>query len=135
GALDYRMEPVDITRLIHSMCNAFRERLAARHLTLELGLPAQAVVIQGDPQRLTQLFNNLLENSLRYTDAGGTLQIGMLADADNVHITLQDSAPGVEEAILPRLFERLYRVEESRNRDSGGSGLGLAISQRIVEAH
>lgn len=135
GALNYRMTEVDAAGLLRTACGSFRERLASKQIALEMGLPAHAPAIKGDPQRLTQLFNNLLENSVRYTDPGGTLQIGMHSDTQALHITLQDSAPGVPEELLPRLFERLFRAESSRNRHSGGSGLGLAISQRIVEAH
>lgn len=135
GALNYRMTEVDIVALVRAACNAFADRMAAKSLMMEVGLPDKPVLIQGDPQRLTQLFNNLLENSLRYTDPGGTLQLAMHTDADRVHITLLDSAPGVPEELLPRLFERLFRADPSRSREGGGSGLGLAISQRIVEAH
>lgn len=135
GALNYRMTEVDAAGLLRLACASFRERLADKRIALESGLPEQAPPILGDPQRLTQLFNNLLENSVRYTDPGGTLQVAMHADQRVLHITIQDSAPGVPEVVLPRLFERLFRAESSRGRHSGGTGLGLAISQRIVEAH
>ncbi len=82
-----------------------------------------------------QLFNNLLENSLRYTDAGGGLQIHGRIDADTLTLAFSDSAPGVTDAQLGKLFERFYRAEGSRNRASGGSGLGLAICANIVAAH
>lgn len=135
GALNYRMTQVDVVALLRAALHGFADRIAAKTLRLETGLPLQPVFIEGDPQRLTQLFNNLLENSLRYTDAGGTVQVALHSDAQRVHITLQDYAPGVPEEAFPRLFERLYRADASRNRESGGSGLGLAISLRIVQAH
>lgn len=135
GALNYRLTDVDAAGLLRTACQAFRERLASKQIVLEIGLPQHAPTIKADAHRLTQLFNNLLENSVRYTDSGGTLQVAMHSDARELHITLQDSAPGVPDELLPRLFERLFRVESSRNRHSGGSGLGLAISRRIVEAH
>ena len=83
---------------------------------------------------------NLLENSLRYTDAGGLLRIAarLLPPAGGVpqlQVQLDDSAPGVPAHELPRIFDRLYRAETSRNRDHGGSGLGLAICRAIVLAH
>src|SRR5207249_4103291 len=81
-----------------------------------------------------QLFNNLLENSLRYTDPPGRLRIAVHGNKKAVHIDFQDSAPAVPELLLPRLFERLFRVESSRNRERGGAGLGLALCQTIVEA-
>ncbi len=97
-------------------------------------------VVQGDAQQLHQVFMNLLENSLRYTDAGGQLQITAREATDasgaaQLQVQLDDSAPGVSSPELPRIFERLYRAETSRNRDHGGSGLGLAICRAIVLAH
>ncbi len=89
----------------------------------------------GDTERLRQLFGNLLDNSLKYTDPGGELRIKIWKECDKVLIDVQDSAPGVADEELARLFERLYRVESSRSRATGGAGLGLAICRNIVEAH
>ena len=76
-----------------------------------------------------------MENTLRYTDPGGGLKIVTRRDADHACIDFLDSAPGVPDAMLPRLFERFFRGEISRNRATGGSGLGLAICRSIVDAH
>lgn len=102
--------------------------------------PIPAPLVRGDAQQLHQVFLNLLENSLRYTDAGGLLRIAarLLPPADGaaqLQVQLDDSAPGVPPHELPRIFDRLYRAETSRNRDHGGSGLGLAICRAIVLAH
>ena len=93
------------------------------------------VMVFADRERLNQLFANLFENSLRYTDAGGKLAVGLCLSEEQAIIEFQDSTPGVPEKELDRLFERLYRVEGSRSRTSGGAGLGLAICKNIVEAH
>ena len=92
-------------------------------------------VIDMDPVRIRQLLDNLLQNSLKYTASGGTLSLSLTHTGDNWELLLEDSAPGVPDEALPRLFDHLYRVESSRNRRTGGAGLGLAICQRIVEAH
>ena len=92
-------------------------------------------MILADEARLRQLFHNLLENSLRYTDPGGVVKVSCTLGDHEVQIDFQDSKPAVPEASLSRLFERFYRVEGSRNRASGGAGLGLAICKNIVEAH
>lgn len=94
-----------------------------------------SITVFGDRDRLMQLFNNLLENSLRYTDSGGSLKISAEQHDKTVRLTFADSAPGVSDDQLQKLFERFYRTEGSRNRASGGSGLGLAICLNIVEAH
>ncbi|EER59247.1 histidine kinase [Acidovorax delafieldii 2AN] len=92
-------------------------------------------MVAADARRLAQLFGNLLENAVRYTDAGGTLRVHARCEGETAVVEFCDSAPGVSLEHLPRLFDRFYRVEASRNRASGGAGLGLAISRRIVEAH
>ncbi len=92
-------------------------------------------MVFADQERFTQLFANLFENSLRYTDEGGELSVSLLPGKDFVAVEFQDSKPGVPDEDLSRLFDRLYRVEGSRNRKTGGAGLGLAISKNIVEAH
>jgi two-component system, OmpR family, sensor histidine kinase BaeS len=91
--------------------------------------------VLGDGERLAQLFANLLQNSSRYTDAPGTIAVRVRRDADKVRIDWEDSAPGVPQEELPKLTERLYRVEGSRTRSDGGSGLGLAIAAALVQAH
>lgn len=112
----------------------FRERFASRQLSIQVSLPEQAMIF-GDRDRLMQLFNNLLENSLRYTDSGGSLHITARRSGRMLVIDFADSAPGVSDEQLARLCERFYRAEGSRNRASGGSGLGLAICLNIVAAH
>ncbi len=135
GAMHYRMTSVDAGALLGAVCASFRERMAARGLALDVHIDPHAPPMHGDPQRLTQLFNNLLENSLRYTDPQGRTLVRLQAQDKELEITVEDSAPGVPEALLPRLFERMFRVDPSRSRESGGSGLGLALAARIVEAH
>lgn len=120
--------------LLEVASGAFRERFASRGLTIQLSLP-DSMTVFGDRDRLMQLFNNLLENSLRYTDSGGGLRISAEQRERRVLLTFADSSPGVNDAQLQKLFERFYRTEGSRNRASGGSGLGLAICVNIVEAH
>jgi two-component system sensor histidine kinase BaeS len=91
--------------------------------------------LNGDARRLVQLFSNLLENSFRYTEKGGRCEVRVEAATDSIIARVDDSQPGVPEAAMGQLFERLYRVEGSRSRQHGGAGLGLAICRNIVEAH
>jgi len=134
GALAYQKESVDLIALLEVAAGAFRERFASRGLTIGVSLPDNAVVF-GDRDRLMQLFNNLLENSLRYTDHGGRLLISAKQNGRRLILDFADSGPGVSDEQLARLCERFYRTEGSRNRASGGSGLGLAICMNIVAAH
>jgi two-component system sensor histidine kinase BaeS len=133
GALAYRKEPVDVAEVARDAVDAFGERLKEHRLELDTDLhPAK---VFGDGDRLAQAFRNLLENSLRYTDPGGRLRIGVKRDAGRAVVEFEDSAPGVAAEAIPHLFERFFRAEASRNRAHGGAGLGLAIVRSIVEAH
>lgn len=134
GALAYRKATTDLVSLLEVVSGSFRARFASRELTLSLALPQQAPFF-GDADRLMQLFSNLMENSLRYTDAGGGLKITLQQHADKLWLFFDDSAPGVTDEQRQQIFERFYRAESSRNRASGGSGLGLAICKNIAEAH
>jgi two-component system sensor histidine kinase BaeS len=114
---------------------SFHYQLKDHNLNLQLQLPLQPVFIQGDALRLQQLLNNLLTNSLKYTHQNGILRVNLRTESPLVYLTIEDSAPGVPSDTLPHLFDYLFRLETSRNRQSGGSGLGLTIAKRIVEAH
>jgi two-component system sensor histidine kinase BaeS len=81
------------------------------------------------------LLNNLLENACRYTDPGGEVSLRLVSSGDTADLLLEDSAPGVPDGQLERLFERFYRPDAGRSRAAGGSGLGLSICKNIVEAH
>lgn len=135
GALTYRKHHVDLVELLQLSLAGAAERCRERGLELTVRVPKHAVLVLADAGRLQQLFGNLLENSLRYTDAGGQLSIQVTQADTRIAIDWMDSAPGVPESELSRLFERFYRGEASRRRATGGSGLGLAICRSIAEAH
>ncbi len=128
--------PCDAINVISKITNRFAPAFAAAKIDWQLDLNGvQSLAVCWDAARITQLFNNLLSNSLRYTDAPGRVILTMHHDVRQVTMTLNDSAPGVPEADLKRVFEPLFRVDTSRARATGGSGLGLAVSQSIVAAH
>jgi two-component system sensor histidine kinase BaeS len=135
GALTYRKAPCLLNDLLENSLAMYRDRFTARQLQVDLELPRQPVELLADASRLQQLFSNLLENAVRYTDVNGTLRISVGVDRDTVRIDFLDSGPGVSATQLPRLFERFYRGESSRNREHGGAGLGLAICRSIANAH
>jgi two-component system sensor histidine kinase BaeS len=135
GSLRYHMESLDLAQLVDETAAAFDQRLHDRGLTLELSGLEQPSLIKGDDTRLRQLLHNLIDNAVKYTYAGGLIRLSLENQGSQVSMTLSDSAPGVSDEQLPRLFDHLFRVESSRNRSLGGSGLGLAICQRIAHAH
>lgn len=135
GSLSYQFAPVDLALLVQDEVAAQRQSFDQSGLALEYSGPDRGVVLQGDVDRLRQLLRNLLANSQRYTDAPGRVVIDLQPVGRLLRLRIEDSAPAVAGESLPRLFERLYRVDASRNRSSGGSGLGLAIVQAIAMAH
>lgn len=134
GALTYHREPVDLADVLTDAVSGQRREAEARGLAVTLDLEEDAIVF-ADETRLAQVFANLMQNSLRYTDAPGTISVAVKRENGRAVVQWNDSAPGVAADDLPRLTERLYRVEGSRSRDGGGSGLGLAIARAIVEGH
>lgn len=141
GQLDSRSDPVPVLGLLDELVPLYRERYAAAGLAIDQGdppddaTPGQGVLVRGDAARLRQVFANLLENTLRYTDAGGRLRIGWEADADALTLRFDDTGPGVPGDALPRLFDRFFRVDVSRSRALGGSGIGLALCHSLIDAH
>ena len=136
GALSYHKQPVDLESVIKLSLATLAEEFNEKNIRVTLQtLNGTGHMILADPDRLQQLFTNLLTNSLRYTDEGGELRVNVSHDRGRVAVDFQDSEPGVSDEELPRLFERLYRLESSRNRETGGAGLGLSICRNIVEAH
>ena len=91
--------------------------------------------LNGDASRLSQLIHNLVNNSIKYTHSPGMLVADLTIKHEVIIFTLMDSTPSVKEAELEKIFDHLYRAEQSRNRKTGGSGLGLAICKTIAESH
>jgi two-component system sensor histidine kinase BaeS len=134
GALTYRKEPLDLAETIGDTLAASRAAIDEAGLDLQLQLDPD-VMVEADPDRLAQVFSNLLQNTLRYTDAPARLSIHTTIEGREARIDWADSAPGVSDADLGRLTERLFRVDVSRASTSGGTGLGLAIVQAIILGH
>lgn len=134
GALTYRRETLVLAEIIEDCLASQRAAIEAKPLAVDVELDA-TIRIHADPERLAQVFANLLQNTLHYTDAPARLQVRLAAGDGRARVTWSDSSPGVAPEDLPRLTDRLFRVDGSRARSSGGSGLGLAIVEAIVTAH
>jgi len=136
GALSYRKQALELGPLLKACVEDFRPAFEDRNIDLTLDLKALTrQELQADNDRLQQLFANLLTNSLRYTHPNGRLVISATTREENIEVIFNDSAPGVPLEDQGKLFERLFRVEKSRNRSSGGAGLGLSLCENIVKAH
>ena len=134
-SLPCEFEPVAPAALLQAAIERIAPRAKARGLVIEAPLPQVLPAACWDAVRISQLLANLLENSLRYTEAPGLLQISVRSLGAALEIRLEDTPPGVADGELDRLFDPLYRVDPSRSRAFGGSGLGLAIARAIALAH
>ncbi len=136
GKLDYQKSRIDLTDILNRVIAQYQPRLETQNLTLGTLINSEEpVFVSGDEQRLVQLFSNLLDNTIKYTDQNGQIIIACEQVQGRALLRFEDSSPGIPEQNLPQIFDRLYRVENSRNRKTGGAGLGLAIATSIVEAH
>lgn len=136
GSLAYRKRQDDVRSLLTQVIDLSKENIKASELELEVNL-SNNLFCMADQQRLIQVFGNLISNSCRYTDKGGKLRISAQKSKKEKTITVivEDSSPSVPNQAIPQLFDRFFRVENSRNRSKGGTGLGLAICQNIIDAH
>jgi len=129
-------QPISPATLLGMTVNSHALRFAQRRIDVDLSLDGiKGVLISGDADRLGQVFGNILDNACKYVGSPGTLNITGEAGANGLILRFKDSGPGVPDDALPRLFDRLYRVDPSRSRDTGGSGLGLSICRQIIEQH
>lgn len=135
GALNYHKETVELQSLVSDCEAAFRDRFDRAGLHSEMHSQDEPLPVLADSSRIQQLLTNVFENCVRYTNPGGTVRIQCVRNAGGADVIVDDTAPGVATELLPRLFERFFRVESSRNRKTGGAGLGLAICRKIAEAH
>ena len=132
GGLEYEMQQLDLTKLIQEGVSRHEAEISDLKITTTI---EPSVHINGDQERLEQLIANLLQNSLRYTNTPGAINISLSADKQSVNLDWSDSAPGVPDSALEKLFDPLFRAEQSRSRKLGGSGLGLSIVKNITTAH
>lgn len=135
GALSYVKEPVNLVSLVRNSLAKSQQPFDSKNITLEFNSSEKELMVLADTQRLEQLFSNLANNSQHYTSESGKVTVHITLLNKIITVEWSDSEPGVTDEELNKLFERLYRVEESRNRNEGGSGLGLSICKNIVEAH
>ena len=135
GKLELEFHPVSVAGVIESCLATTRPKAQQRQLALEVDCPADLPLARGDSSRLQEVLQNLLDNALQYTPAGGRIEVRAAARAQEVILTVSDTGIGIPQAEQERIFERFYRVDAARSRQAGGTGLGLSIARHIVEAH
>jgi two-component system, OmpR family, phosphate regulon sensor histidine kinase PhoR len=134
GEQRFSLQAVSPGEVIQEAEREFREIAKSQNVDLQIengALPS----VNADPEALHQVFSNLVDNALKYGASGGRIVIGAQPSPIGVEFYVRDFGPGISSEHLPRLFERFYRVDKARSRESGGTGLGLAIAKHIVLAH
>jgi signal transduction histidine kinase len=136
GQLQLNLQEIDAGPIVRETLEALSPLADEHRVALRADVPRGLPRIDVDPDRLRQIAQNLVENAVRYTPAGGEIMVTMARDdGDGVRLAVSDTGAGVEAADLPHIFRHFYRADQSRARTSGGMGLGLAIVKSLVEAH
>ena len=134
GEHRFEVQPVAPAQLLQDAVESFQELARAQGIELQVEDSASGPVM-ADPEAIHQVFSNLMDNALKYAASGGRLVLGSRPARGGVEFYVRDFGSGIPSEHLPRLFERFYRVDKARSRESGGTGLGLAIAKHIVLAH
>jgi two-component system, OmpR family, phosphate regulon sensor histidine kinase PhoR len=134
GEQRFEAEPVFPGELLRDAVESFSDRAKAHGVELQIE-DAAPDAVSADREAIHQVFSNLIDNALKYASAGGRLVLGAKPSARGIEFYVRDFGSGISSEHLPRLFERFYRVDKARSRESGGTGLGLAIAKHIVLAH
>ncbi|MFD2446306.1 two-component system histidine kinase PnpS [Bacillus sp. CGMCC 1.16607] len=129
------IEEIDIMQLLKEVKTMLHNKADHKEISLQVIEKDSRVFINGDYYRLKQVFINLFNNAINYTSPGGKVEIEVKDEETKVCVQIKDTGIGIEKEEIPRIFERFYRIDKARGRNSGGTGLGLAIVKHIIEAH
>jgi heavy metal sensor kinase len=132
-ALQLNFQEIDLTELARMRCDTLS--LMAERQQVKLTVTGASVIVSADPDRISQVLNNLIDNAIRHSPAGSAVTVEVKAKEDGIECSVSDSGTGIPAKHLPFIFDRFYRIETSRDRVSGGTGLGLAIARALVNAH
>jgi PAS domain S-box-containing protein len=135
GKITLQREIVSVRAVLAQAVEAARPLAEGRRQALELDVPEDAGLIEGDPARLTQAVGNLLDNAIKYTDDGGQIRVRAGLAADEVVIVVEDMGAGIDPGLLPHVFDLFIQADRSLERKQGGLGLGLTLVRRLVEMH
>lgn len=137
GKLQLDVKSCDMTKLLQRLIDRISPETEDKALIVRFTSTTAHTTVPVDPNRITQVFLNLLINAVRYTPEGGDISVSLHEDADSkrLRIDIRDSGPGIDEQHLPHLFNRFYRTDQARARHQGGMGLGLAIAKELVVSH
>jgi PAS domain S-box-containing protein len=135
GKIQLRKELVELSDVVHNAIETVGPALESAGHALDLELPGEPVWMEGDPVRLAQVVANLLNNAVKYTDAGGTITIAASSDGQWISLTVRDTGAGIPADMLPHVFDLFTQVDRTLGRAQGGLGIGLALVRHLVRMH
>jgi two-component system phosphate regulon sensor histidine kinase PhoR len=135
GDIKMKFDYIDLYKVAEDVIDQFEEKAIKKEIRMRIAGDKQKVRVFADPQRMTQVLNNLVSNAINYTQEGGEVTVRFDVGKKNVTTMVTDTGEGIPASHLDRIFERFYRVDKSRSRERGGTGLGLAIVKHILEGH
>ena len=135
GKIELQKERLDLGVLLTRTVESCKEQIDAAQVPVRVNLPEEPVLIEADPVRLAQIFNNLLNNAVKYTDPGGSIEVAIRPAVDEAVVSVADTGIGIPEDVLPHVFDLFAQVNRARDRDSGGLGIGLSLVRALVELH
>lgn len=133
GDMDLKLSRVDLCEICRESILDFYEILTNAEFQVEIGLPEQAVWIQGDPEALQRILFNLVSNAVRYGSEGKYLGVFLRTDEKNAYVDIMDQGQGIEKCYAEHVFDRLFTMEDSRSRSIQGNGLGLTIARNLAQ--
>lgn len=135
GALTLSLEPVNLNQLLEKIFHSLRPLIQEKELDLSWSAPKEPVTTSGDGRLLTRLFYNLVHNAYRYSNVGGQITVALTHTPHFAEIKIKNTGEGIPKDDLPFIFERFYRADKSRTRETGGTGIGLALVHQITALH
>ena len=135
GEIKMKTTRVDLQKITEEIFEQLEKKAAIRNVKMTVIAPKKHVWVQVDPQRISQVMTNLVDNAIKYGKENGQIDVVFEEDKKEWQVLVKDNGHGIAPEHLSRIFERLYRIEKSRSKDMGGTGLGLAIVKHILNAH
>jgi len=135
GSSTLQLREIDLAQFLDGLTRDWEKKFATKGLKVAIDLPANARSIRADETRLREVFDNLLDNAVKYSNKNGEIRLGATRRGREIALSVSDNGIGISSEDVPRIFERFYRADKARSRELGGTGLGLSIVKHIAQLH
>jgi len=135
GSSTLQLREIDLAQFLDGLARDWEKKFATKALKVSIDLPANVRSIRADETRLREVFDNLLDNAVKYSNKNGEIRLGADGRGREIALSVSDNGIGISSEDVPRIFERFYRADKARSRELGGTGLGLSIVKHIAQLH